>query len=159
MCLGIDLLKEKKTCDGKVKSRQHILSYALWEGRTKLTMEKNSDGIPSAAPHVHGIYIQLCFRDTVEVRPRNIEFVVWQQQEAWHQSKSCFNKENCLWTTTIEAKDWVLIYDNSLNHQHSNILEICTMVFGLSEVQRAHDDGTYCLSELNGTLLWVLIVE
>ena len=51
----------------------------------------------------------------------------------------------------------MIVYDSSLDHQHTTIQKFTKMWFGPYEVQKVFDNGTYRLCELDGTILRVPI--
>ena len=52
----------------------------------------------------------------------------------------------------------MIVYDSSLDHQHTTMQKFAKRWFGPYEVWKVFDNGTYRLSELNGTILRVPIV-
>ena len=51
----------------------------------------------------------------------------------------------------------MIVYDSSLDHQHTTIRKFAKRWFGPYEVRKVFDNGTYRLSELDGTILRVPI--
>ena len=51
----------------------------------------------------------------------------------------------------------MIVYVNSLDHQHTTIWKFAKRWFGPYEVWKVFDNGTYRLCELDGTILWVPI--
>ena len=51
----------------------------------------------------------------------------------------------------------MIVYDSSLDHQHTTIRKYAKRWFGPYEVENVFDNGTYQLCELDGTILWVPI--
>ena len=51
----------------------------------------------------------------------------------------------------------MIVYDSSLDHQHTTIRKFAKRWFGPYEVQKVFDNGTYRLCELDGTILRVPI--
>jgi hypothetical protein len=47
------------------------------------------------------------------------------------------------------------MYDGSLDHQHSTLRKFKPQWFGPYEVRKAYTNGTYQLSDLDGTLLGI----
>ena len=80
-----------------------------------------------------------------------------RQQEARFRNKSRFDKKHQLRLRKIEEGDWVIVYDSSLDHQHTKIQKFTKRWFGPYEVQKVFDNGTYRLGELDGTILRVPI--
>ena len=78
---------------------------------------------------------------------------VWRQREARLRNKQKFDKKHRLRPRKIRDGDWVIVYDNSLDHQHSTVRKFAKRWFGPYEVCQGCDNGTYWLSELDGTVL------
>ena len=51
----------------------------------------------------------------------------------------------------------MIVYDSSMDHQHTTIRKFAKRWFGPYEVRKVFDNGTYHLSELDGTVLLVPI--
>mgnify|MGYP000061182129 FL=1 len=51
----------------------------------------------------------------------------------------------------------MIVYDSSLDHQHTTIRKFAKRWFGPYEVRKVFDNGTYRLCELDGTILRVPI--
>jgi hypothetical protein len=49
--------------------------------------------------------------------------------------------------------DWVLVYDSSLDNQHSTARKFSRRWFGPYVVKKVEDNATYRLTELDGTSL------
>ena len=64
-------------------------------------------------------------------------------------------------TSITDAEDEdsgsVIVYDSNLDHQHSSIWNFAKRCFGPYEVGQVHENGTYWLRKLDGTLLRTLI--
>ena len=56
-------------------------------------------------------------------------------------------------TKEIEEGDCVLVYENTLDHQHRSLRKFSFGWFGCYEVQQTLDNGVDWLSELDGTSL------
>ena len=69
------------------------------------------------------------------------------------QNKYRFDRRHRLRPRKIEDGDWVIVYDSSLEHQHSTVRKFARRWFGPYEVRQSRDNGTYQLSELNGMML------
>ena len=59
----------------------------------------------------------------------------------------------------VELVSQQIVYDNSLDHQHSSIQKLAKRWFGPYEVRKVFDNRTYRLYELDGIVLRVPIVE
>jgi hypothetical protein len=93
----------------------------------------------------------------LEARSEDIREAVRRQQEARLLNKLRFDKKHRLRPKRIEEGDWVLVYDSSLDHQHSTIRKFARRWFGPYEVRKRFENGTYRLSELDGTMIRVPI--
>ena len=51
----------------------------------------------------------------------------------------------------------MIVYDSSLDHQHTTIWKFAKRWFGPYKVRKVYDNGTYRLCELDGTMLQVPI--
>ena len=71
------------------------------------------------------------------------------------KNKEAFDKRHRLHPKAIKEGDWVLVYDSSLDNQYSAIRKMIKRWFGPYEVVQAFDNGTYLLSELDGTKIKV----
>jgi hypothetical protein len=68
-------------------------------------------------------------------------------------NKDRFDKTHRLWTKSIQIGDWMLVFDSSLEHQHSTLMKFSRRWFGPYVVVAKHDNATYTLRELDGTML------
>ena len=89
----------------------------------------------------------------LEGRPEDVADAVRRQQEAWFRSKYQFDKKHRLQPQKIEETDWMIVYNNSLDHQHNLIWKFTKRWFRPYEVWKVFNNGTYRLCELDGTLL------
>ena len=72
------------------------------------------------------------------------------------RNKSRFDKKHHLRLRKIEEGDWVIVYDSSLDHQHTVIQKLTRKWFEPYEVRKAFN-RTYQLNELDGAILRLLI--
>ena len=93
----------------------------------------------------------------LEGRPEDIEEAIRRQQEAQFRNKSRFDTKHRLRPRKIEEGDWVIVYDSSLDHQHTTMRKFAKRWFRPYEVRKVFDNGTYRLCELDGTILRVPI--
>ena len=93
----------------------------------------------------------------LEGRPEDIAEATRRQQEARFRNKSRFDTKHRLRSRKIEEGDWVIVYDSSLDHQHTTMRKFAKRWFGPYEVRKVFDNGTYRLCELDGTILRVPI--
>jgi hypothetical protein len=59
----------------------------------------------------------------------------------------------------IEERNWVLVFDSSLENQHSTVRKFAKRWFGPYVVIKVHSNGTYSLRELDWTLLRIPVAE
>lgn len=72
-------------------------------------------------------------------------------------NKERFDKTHRLRMKKIEQGDWVLMFDCTLEHQHSTVRKFARRQFGPSVVERLNDNATYLLRELDGTMFKIPI--
>ena len=94
----------------------------------------------------------------LERRPKDIEIAMMRLKEARLKNKDRFDKKHKLRPQPIEKQDWVLVYDSSLDNQHSTMRKVTKRWFGPYVVKHVHDNATYSLCELDGTELKIPIV-
>ena len=70
-------------------------------------------------------------------------------------NKERFDKTHRLRVKKIREGDWVLVFDSTLEHQHSTVRKFAKRWFGPYVVVKVHPNGTYSLRELNGVPLRV----
>ena len=73
-------------------------------------------------------------------------------------NKERFDKTHRLRMKKIEKGDWVLMFDSTLEHQHSTVKKFARRWFGPYVVERVNDNGTYLLRELDGSIFKIPIV-
>lgn len=59
----------------------------------------------------------------------------------------------------IQDGEWVLVYDSTLNNQHSTARKFAKRWFGPYVVKKNHNNATYLLQEFSGIELKVPIAE
>ena len=69
------------------------------------------------------------------------------------KNKIWFDKTHRLRPKKIEEGDWVLVYDNNLDNQHSTTRKVARRLFVPYVVTSANDNSTYHLAELDGSRL------
>jgi translation initiation factor IF-1 len=67
------------------------------------------------------------------------------------KNKERFDRTHRLRPKRIEEGDWVLVYDSSLDNQHKAVRKLARRWFGPYVVTSVDDNGTYHLTELDGT--------
>ena len=75
--------------------------------------------------------------------PEDIAEAIRRQQEARFRNKSWFDTKHRLRPRKIEEGDWVIVYDSSLDHQHTTIRKFAKRWFGPYEVRKVFDNETY----------------
>ena len=93
----------------------------------------------------------------LERRDKDVATVVNRLQKARLANKKLFDKKHHLRPRSIQVGDWVLVYDSSLDNQHSTIRKFSKQWFGPYIVKEAHDNATYALTELDGFELRVQV--
>ena len=163
-----------KSCDGKPNERPRLLPFALWTDRTTHSSVTGympaellfgqkpvmpiEDVVPtwSVLPWVDGLsreeLLALRIRQ-LERRPKDIETAISRLKEARVKNKDRFDRKHRLRSQPIQNEDWVLVYDSSLDNQHSTIRKFAKRWFGPYVVKRVNDNATYLLRELDGTEL------
>ena len=163
-----------KACDGRTKLWPQMLPYALWADRTThstvtgyMPAELMIGQIPvmpvessimtwSVLPWKEGMsreeLLEVRIRQ-LERRPKDVEEAVQRQRGARLRSKQRFDRNHRLRPRKLDEGDWVIVYDNSLDHQHSSVRKFARRWFGPYEVRQIYDNGTYRLCELDGTML------
>jgi hypothetical protein len=73
------------------------------------------------------------------------------------RNKERFDRTHRLRPTKMEEGDWVLVYDSSLDNQHKATRKFARRWFGPYVVTSVSDNGTYHLTELDGTRIAVSV--
>ncbi|KAL3697011.1 hypothetical protein R1sor_011087 [Riccia sorocarpa] len=167
-----------KACSGRVKQWPRLLPFALWADRTthssvtgympiELIQGQKSimpveELIPtwSMLPWVDNLtreeLLELRIRQ-LEQRDEDVKLALERLKTARLKNKDTFDKKHRLRPRAIEEGDWVLVYDNSLDNQHSALRKFSRCWFGPYVVVQVLDNATYLLRELDGTPLRVPI--
>ena len=74
-------------------------------------------------------------------------------------NKERFDKTHRLRMKKIEKGDWMLVFDSTLEHQHSTVRKFARRWFGPYVVERVNDNATYLLRELDGTMFKIPIAR
>jgi hypothetical protein len=82
---------------------------------------------------------------------------IQRQKDSRIRNKDRFDKTHRIRPKKLEEGDWVLMYDNSLDNQHSTIRKFAKRWFWSYIIKKVYDNATYKLSELDGSLLQNLI--
>lgn len=163
-----------KACKGKPKQWPRLLPFALWADRTThstvtgyMPIELMLGQKPiMPAEELVPTWVFLDWKDGItrerllELRIQQLERLPEDQKIALEKLKAArlsnkdrFDRTHRLRTKEIQIGDWVLVFDSSLEHQHSTLRKFSRRWFGPYVVVATHDNATYTLRELDGTLL------
>ena len=167
-----------KACKGKPKQWPRLLPFALWADRTThstitgyMPIELMLGQKPiMPAEDLVPTWVFLDWKDGIS-RERLLELRIQQLErfpedqkialdklkEARLSNKDRFDKTHRLRTRGIQIGDWVLVFDSGLEHQHSTVRKFSRRWFGPYVVVATHDNATYTLRELDGTVLKIPI--
>jgi hypothetical protein len=167
-----------KACQGKAMEWPRLLPFSLWADRTThstVTGYMPSELMIGQKPimPVEGevpTWLSLPWEDNIdrvdllalrirqlERREEDLEEAYIRLRDARLKNKERFDSTHRLRKNPIREGDWVLVYDSSLDHQHSAIRKFSRRWFGPYVVIKMHDNATYALRELDGTRLKVPI--
>ena len=161
-----------KSCKGKPKQWPRLLPFALWADRTThstvtgympIELMLGQKPIMPAETSMP-TWMFLDWKDGI-TRERLLELRIEQLERlpedkgvalerlkaARFKNKERFDKTHRLRIKSIQAGDWVIVFDSSLEHQHSTIRKFARRWFGPYVVVEVHKNGTYTLRELDGT--------
>lgn len=93
----------------------------------------------------------------LERRPKDIELAITRLKEAKEKNKDKFDRKHRLRSQPIQNKDWVLVYDSSMDNQHNTVMKFLKQWFGPYVVKQVYDNATYLLRELDGPELKIPI--
>ena len=163
-----------KACKGKVFDWPRLLPFALWADRTTHSTVTGympaeliygqkpvmpiEEVVPTwnVLPWEDGLsreeLLALRIRQ-LERRPEDIEIAIKKLKEAREKNKVRFDSKHRLRPQAIQNGDWVLVYDSSLDNQHSTVRKFAKRWFGPYVVKQVNDNATYLLRELDGTEL------
>ena len=89
----------------------------------------------------------------LERNSEDIEVAKARLKNARLKNKKDFDKRHRLRPRKIVEGDWVLVYDSSLDNQHSTARKFSQRWFGPYVVKKVEENATYHLVELDGTPL------
>ncbi|KAL3702351.1 hypothetical protein R1sor_020373 [Riccia sorocarpa] len=163
-----------KACDGKPKQWPRLLPFALWADRsTHCTTTGYMPielilGQKPILPIDDSVlsWVSLPWEDSVdretllawrirqlERREEDLAAAQEKLKLARLKNKSRFDKTHRLRPKQIKVGDWVLVYDSSLENQHSTVRKFSRRWFGPYVVLAVNDNAIYSLRELDGTVL------
>ena len=93
----------------------------------------------------------------LERLPKDQKIALDKLKEARLSNKDKFDKTHQLRTKGIQIGDWVLVFDSSLDHQHSTLRKFSWRWFGPYVVVATYDNALYTHCELDGTVLKIPI--
>ncbi|KAL3686150.1 hypothetical protein R1sor_004172 [Riccia sorocarpa] len=125
-----------KACDGKPKQWPRLLPFALWADRS--TYCTTTGYMP--------VELILGQKPILQLRIEKLK-------QARLKNKSRFDKTHRLRPKPIQLGDWVLVYDSTLENQHSTVRKFSRIWFGPYVVLVLNDNATYSLRELDETVL------
>ena len=167
-----------KACKGKANLWPRLLPFALWADRT--THSSVTGYMPIELMHGHKpimpgeesipTWVFLSWEDNIsrerllELRiqqlgrlPEDMEVALERLKATRLGNKERFDKTHRLRMKKIEKDDWVLVFDSTLEHQHSTVRKFARRWFGPYVVERVNDKATYLLHELDGTMFKIPI--
>ena len=167
-----------KACKGKANLWPKLLPFALWADRT--THSSVTGYMPIELMHGHKpimpgeesipTWVFLSWEDNIsrerllELRiqqlrrlPKDMEVALERLKAARLGNKERFDKTHRLRMKKIEKGDWVLVFDSTLEHQHSIVRKFARRWFGPYVVERVNDNATYLVHELDGTMFKISI--
>ncbi|KAL3695519.1 hypothetical protein R1sor_009595 [Riccia sorocarpa] len=133
-----------KACRGKASDWPRLLPFALWADRT--THSSVTGYMP--AELMQG---QKPIMPTEEAE--DVGVALEKLKQARLRNKDRFDKRHSLRPKPIREGDWVLVYDNSLDNQHSALRKFSKRWFGPYVVVEVNNNATYTLRELDGARL------
>ena len=167
-----------KVYKGKANLWPRLLPFVLWADRT--TYSSVTGYMPIELMHGHKpimpgeksipMWVFLSWEDNIsrerllELRiqqlgrlPEDMEVALERLKAARLGNKERFDKTHRLRMKKIEKDDWVLVFDSTLEHQHSIVRKFAQRWFGPYVVERVNDNATYLLRELDGTMFKIPI--
>ena len=167
-----------KACKGKANLWPRLLPFALWADRT--THSSVTGYMPIELMHGHKpimpgeesipTWVFLSWEDNIsrkrllELRiqqlgrlSEDMEVALERLKAARFGNKERFDKTHRLRMKKIEKGDWVLVFDSTLEHQHSIVRKFARRWFGPYVVERVNNNAIYLLRELDGTMFKIPI--
>ncbi|KAL3679494.1 hypothetical protein R1sor_022450 [Riccia sorocarpa] len=163
-----------KACNGKVREWPRLFPFALWADRTthsSVTGYMPAELVQGQKP-IMPVEEQIPFwsvlpwadnltrEELLELRIRQLEQrdedvckALERLKAARLRNKDRFHRRHRLRPRAIEEGDWVLVYDSSLDNQHSAFKKFAKRWFGPYVVEHVYDNATYGLRELDGARL------
>ncbi|KAL3680762.1 hypothetical protein R1sor_023718 [Riccia sorocarpa] len=167
-----------KACDGKYRQWPRLLPFALWADRSthstttgympvQLMLGQKpiipiEDTVLSwvSLPWEDGVDHETLLALRIQQLERREEDLADAQEklkQARLKNKLRFDKTHRLRPKHIKVGDWVLVYDSSLENQHSTTRKFSRRWFGPYVVLVVNDNATYLLRELDGTPLRLVV--
>ncbi len=163
-----------KACRGRPNLWPKLLPFALWADRTthsSVTGYMPAELMYGQKPIMPGecdvpTWAFLSWEDDITTErllqlrtqqlarlPEDLVTALDKLKTARLNNKERFDKTHRLRLKKIEEGDWVLVFDSTLEHQHSTLRKFAKRWFGPYVVMEVHNNGTYSLRELDGTPL------
>ncbi|KAL2622718.1 hypothetical protein R1flu_002923 [Riccia fluitans] len=168
-----------KECNGRHREWPRLLPLTLWADRTthcsttgymptesilgqKPIMPTEED-VPTWAiiPWEDGLDRESLLALRVRQLEGRQDYLIDAQEklkQARLKNKFKFDKTHHLKPKQIKVGDWVLVYDSSLENQHSTVRKFSQRWFGPYVVLAVNDNATYSLHELDETPLRIVVV-
>jgi Integrase zinc binding domain/RNase H-like domain found in reverse transcriptase/Reverse transcriptase (RNA-dependent DNA polymerase) len=165
-----------KACRGKPSLWPKLLPFALWADRTThssvtgympVELMYGQKPIMPAEEDVP-TWVFLSWEDGIsterllELRiqqlqrlPEDLAIALEKMKAARLGNKERFDRTHRLRRKKIREGDWVLVFDSTLEHQHSTVRKFAKRWIGPYVVTKVHLNGTYVLRELDGVSLRV----
>jgi hypothetical protein len=165
-----------KACKRKPKMWRKLLPFALWADRTThstvtgyMPVELMYGQKPIMPVEVDiPTWVFLAWEDGIsrerllELRiqqlerlPEDVGIALEKMKAARLSNKERFDRTHRMRRKKIREGDWVLVFDSTLEHQHSTVRKFAKRWFGPYVVIKVHLNGTYSLRELDGTSLCI----
>lgn len=165
-----------KACRGKPNMWPKLLPFALWADRTThstvtgympVELMYGQKPIMPAEENIP-TWVFLSWEDGIDTErllelrirqlqrlPEDLVIALEKMKAARLGNKDRFDKTHRLRANKIREGDWVLVFDSTLEHQHSTVRKFARRWIGPYVVTKVHLNGTYSLRELDGTSLRV----
>lgn len=165
-----------KACRGKPSIWPKLLPFALWADRTTHStvtgympvelMYGQKPIMPAEEDIPTWVYLSwedgISTERLLELRiqqlqrlPEDLAIALERLKAARLGNKERFDRTHRLRGKKIREGDWVLVFDSTLEHQHSTVRKFARRWIGPYVVIKVHLNGTYSLRELDGALLRV----
>ncbi|KAL3685685.1 hypothetical protein R1sor_003707 [Riccia sorocarpa] len=142
--------------EGNAKSERGYMPAELMQGQKPIMPTEEQVPTWSVLPWKDGMtreeLLELRIRQ-LEQRAEDVGIALEKLKHARLRNKDRFDKRHRLRPKPIREGDWVLVYDNSLDNQHSALRKFSKRWFGSYVVVEVNNNVTYTLRELDGARL------